>query len=464
MTQVISLLHSTYILHPVAGGGGPAVDLVLMADFDGADAATAFTDQSTHGQTMTFVNQAQLDTAQQKFGTASALFDGTTDSITVPMTAGLLFDLLNGDCTIEFFYRANTSAGGDALIGVESSSEFQWQILQSNNNLFMQWSTNGTGWSFLDSGHNITDAVWHHIAMVRNGNDLDIYMDGVKGTATQDMTAITVHTPASGTVLTIGSSTDGWIDDLRIVKGLAVYTANFTAPTKPHTFAKTEILAGFDGADAATAFTEESKNLATATFSGNAQLDTAQKKFGTASLLCDGTADFVTFPDTAGLVIGSQDFTIEGWMRFNTLPSASGEAGMGLAAHWASTGNQRSWFFGISTSDELNFIYSTDGVATTEAIASTDAAVLAVDTWYHVAVEREGGTIRMWLDGTALTLDDATIAGTLHNSTDTLRIGALNTSASFRRYMDGWIDDVSIIFGVAKYGAGGFTPEEVPRY
>ncbi len=77
----------------------------------------------------------------------------------------------------------------------------------------------------------------------------------------------------------------------------------------------TKLLIHFDGADEAQAYTAETGQ--TVTFEANAQLDTAQKKFGTASLLLDGTDDKVTVPDSLDWVFGDGNFTIEGWFRFN---------------------------------------------------------------------------------------------------------------------------------------------------
>lgn len=236
----------------------------------------------------------------------------------------------------------------------------------------------------------------------------------------------------------------------------AVELLNFTGgQAGDSNFASVQLLADWDGIDAATSFTEESGNTAVATFAGTAQLDTAQQKFGTASLLLDGNSDYVTFPDIAGYVLGSSDFTWEAWVRFNALPSASSENGAIIAAQWLSTGNQRSYVWGFDTSDEMKFQYSTDG-STSATLTSSDAPTLATGQWYHCAVVRDGATTRMFIDGVALTVS-GNISGTIHNSTDTLRIGAINTSAGFRAYVDGWIDDLRLTAGVARYTAG-FTP------
>ena len=79
----------------------------------------------------------------------------------------------------------------------------------------------------------------------------------------------------------------------------------------------TKVLLQFNGADASTTITDVNAggSAHTWTANGNAQIDTAQSKFGGASLLCDGTGDYVTTPDHADFTLGSSDFTIDCWFQ-----------------------------------------------------------------------------------------------------------------------------------------------------
>ncbi len=94
----------------VDGGVDPNVDLLLH--FTGADASTTFTDSSPSPKTFTAVGNAQIDTAQKKFGSASAQFDGSGDCIHTPDTAHL--ELGSGDWTLDFWVKFNDVAGGSA--------------------------------------------------------------------------------------------------------------------------------------------------------------------------------------------------------------------------------------------------------------------------------------------------------------------------------------------------------------
>jgi hypothetical protein len=92
----------------------------------------------------------------------------------------------------------------------------------------------GTGWAPANAGQAIEINGWHHIALVRNGTAVKFYYDGVmKGSGT-DSTNLTATGIDIGYVFSGGAwgSFYGYIDDLRITRGLARYTANFTPPTE----------------------------------------------------------------------------------------------------------------------------------------------------------------------------------------------------------------------------------------
>lgn len=196
-----------------------------------------------------------------------------------------------------------------------------------------------------------------------------------------------------------------------------------------------------DGTDGATTFTDVKGHSFTA--SGNAQLDTAQARFGTASLLLDGTDDFIKSADHADWALGSGDFTIDCWVRFNGDP---GTAGMTFVSHWEanSPANQRGWVFGLNN-NTLRFLYSTDGVgSTTLSVAWNPGSA----TWYYVSVVRRGATVYFFVDG--LLLGTASIGtASIFDANSTLQIGTQSNGADFD--MNGWIDDVRITKGAARY-------------
>jgi hypothetical protein len=208
-----------------------------MLHMDGADASTTFTDSSSSGKTITAVNQAQIDTAQSKFGGASGLFDGTGDSITAADSAD--WDFGTADFTIDFWHR-RASASNEVLfdIGNGGAAGGKGVLLYFTDTKQMQVYVNGTA---LTAANLIfSEATWYHFAITRSGGTLRLFQDGTSVANPADTSDITGST--AGLRIGLANSagfgaldTNGHIDEFRIVKGTAVWTANFTPPSAPYT-------------------------------------------------------------------------------------------------------------------------------------------------------------------------------------------------------------------------------------
>ena len=229
----------------------------------------------------------------------------------------------------------------------------------------------------------------------------------------------------------------------------------------PH-FSSTALLVRFDGADGATSAADESPSGHSISFAGNAQLDTDQFKWGTASLLCDGSGDYGTAADHADWSLGISPFTVEGFIRLAGLNT--GERGACLASHYSNSGNQRSWGLYYNNDGgphQLSFIRSSNGSATTTLSGSWPGGAPALDTWYHVAADRDALQIlRIYVDGVVVASEDIG-SFAFHDSTDGLSIGRLNSSSGFRRFLNGWLDALRLTRGVGRYG-GDFNPPQGP--
>ncbi|PSH68627.1 hypothetical protein CU102_12775 [Phyllobacterium brassicacearum] len=222
-------------------------------------------------------------------------------------------------------------------------------------------------------------------------------------------------------------------------------TANAVVDSDPF-FSSVVLLCGFNGVDGATTSSDESSAAHALTFVGNAQLDTAQFKFGASSLLLDGGGDRMTSPDSLDWQLGaanSDPWTVECWVRWNVLDTNNrGIMGQGSAA-WILTG--------AGTIGQLAFAGANSGTLTTTGTAMTTGV------WYHVAVDHDStGKIRLYIDGVMRA--SATPANSaIPNITDQLGIGAQNSSGSVD--MNGWLDEIRITKGVARYASdSGFTP------
>jgi hypothetical protein len=222
--------------------------------------------------------------------------------------------------------------------------------------------------------------------------------------------------------------------------------------TDPH-FASVVLLCGFEGADGSTTLDDESTANHTLTAVGGAQIDTAQFKFGTSSLLLDGTGDRVTASDSLNWQLGSTNsapWTVETWVRWNVL-DANNRGIMGQSA-----ASNIAWVFsGASTIGELSFSLSNSGTAFDVSVV-TSGASMTTGVWYHVAADKDAtGKIRLYVDG--VMLGSSTPANSaIFNSTSGLGIGAQGNSGVVD--MDGWLDEVRITKGVARYASdSGFT-------
>lgn len=209
-------------------------------------------------------------------------------------------------------------------------------------------------------------------------------------------------------------------------------------------FSSVVLLSHFDGVDGSTTLVDEKGHTLTA--NGNAQLDTAQSKFGTASLLLDGTGDYVTSPDSADWT-PTGDFTIEGWVRFAAITSSHV-----FCSQYNSVGNQRGWYFRRTSSARLTFNFHPFGDGTVENCEG--GWTTAINTWYHVAATRSGNVYRVFADGVQIA--SRTTSFGPFNSNSVLAFGAVDSS-SFSQFFNGWLDDWRITNGVARY-TGAFTP------
>ena len=216
-------------------------------------------------------------------------------------------------------------------------------------------------------------------------------------------------------------------------------------------FNKVSLLLPFDGSDTATATTDESDNSHTVTFAGTAQLDTAQKKFGTASLLLDGDSDYIQVADHDSFDFGAGNFTAECWIRFAALGNNT------IFSHWANgTASSMSYYLThFNSSGILRLGYYLGG--------NLDASYSwspSTGTWYHIALERSGTTIKVYIDGTSVISVSASTTA-LRGSEDPFRVGVFNDgstgSTTLEWYFNGHIDDLRITKGLARYGTN-FTP------
>jgi hypothetical protein len=204
----------------------------------------------------------------------------------------------------------------------------------------------------------------------------------------------------------------------------------------------------FDGSDTSTTMTD-STGKRTWTARGNAQLDTAQFKFGTASLLLDGTGDYIDTPNSTDFQVGSQNFTYEAWVRINS----TGKIHTVFNKRDASSAEEHS--FAIDASQHISATLFNSGSAIGGSAVGT--TTLSTGVWYHVAYVRNGTSLMCFLDGN-LEATQAVSTTAATTNTEVMKIGrdGFNTARDF----DGWIDSVRITKGVARYTSSFTAPTD----
>ncbi|NBW17557.1 MAG: LamG domain-containing protein [Caulobacteraceae bacterium] len=178
------------------------------------------------------VGNAQISTSVFKFGTGSLSFDGTGDWLTAPNSKGLYIG--SGDFTIEGWLYLNALGSTKGIVSQFNSggSGPGWTLYTKTTNVLEFYG--GSGTVTVTGTTAISATTWTHFAVVRSGSTITIYINGTAGgTATNssfsDDTTALVY--VGGRADNSALSLNGYIDDLRITKGYARYTSNFTPPT-----------------------------------------------------------------------------------------------------------------------------------------------------------------------------------------------------------------------------------------
>lgn len=219
----------------------------------------------------------------------------------------------------------------------------------------------------------------------------------------------------------------------------------------------TKLLLPCDGVDGSVTIIDKTGKTITAF--GNAQLDTAQKVFGTASILFDGTEDYLSTPTHADWDLAGGDFTLECRVRFNALTAGTYPELIGVSRSGA--GNRGWQFYYAVNEQEIIFEYSTDG---TNQNWFARAWTPSLSTWYHIIVIRNDANLKFFVDGTQLGSAQGTGAAIIYNNSKPLSLGAnLNPSdvPTSTSYLDGWLDEVRISKGIARW-TGNFTVPKTP--
>jgi hypothetical protein len=374
----------------------------------------------------------------------SGYFDGSGDSLSIADDAA--WNMGSGNFTAECWIYP-TSFANEAMImgqwsGATGGTTLNWALMfDSGSAGYLRLITSSNGSSVLFDLSTSTFALslntWQHIAAVRNGNTYTIYVNGISRATTTNASALYDATNA----FTIGVEStspiqyfQGYISDIRIVKGTAVYTSAFTPPTAPLTaITNTSLLTNFtNGGIFDNAMMN---NLETV---GNAQISTTQSKFGGSSMYFNSASapSYAVTYNANAFAFGTGDLTIEGWI-YPTQYTSNSEI-----CTFRVGGNI---FFVLINGGNLCII--TNGYSPSLSYSSFGA--IGLNTWTYIAITRVSGTWYGYINGVKSANSYSWPTSLL--PTD-IRVGEEATN----RWV-GYIDDLRITKGVARYTTS-FTP------
>jgi len=211
----------------------------LLIHSDTTDTSTTFVDSSDNVHTVTAYGNAHHEVDQSKFGATSMHFDGSGDGLSVPISDD--FNFGSGDFTYEAWVYP-TSFQGQSYTAIINN----FRDDESSNGWSLLFYSTGYVHVNVDGTHNnSTNAVplneWSHVAAVRNGRYLKRYINGVDAGNDLDLNGVTVGNvtaqgPNIGNAGSEYSNRDfqGYIDEVRISKGIARWTDDFVPPNKPY--------------------------------------------------------------------------------------------------------------------------------------------------------------------------------------------------------------------------------------
>lgn len=380
---------------------------------------------------------------------------------------------LTGDFTLEAWVYITALPGGtwgifDARASGATAASWLFSISGAGKSTLFE-GTERTGTTTL------TLNTWHHVAWTRSGSVLRGYLNGVLDYYNGSYGTVALSpgstSPVIGTKdygISAAWGTTGYISNLRIINGTAVYTTSsttvgttiFTAPTQPLTaVAGTALLACQDST-----LRDNSTNAYTLTPTGTARprqqnpfgyttssaQDYTPATFG-GSAYFDGSGDYLDVPHSSNQWIGlNQDFTIECWFY---ITGGSGERTL-IAKGYQGSPAYAEFGIVINSSNQLLGIVSSSGGSW--LATPTDTVAISNNTWNHVALVRSGTTITLYRNGVAA-VTATNVGAALYNHTGTIRVGQHSSGSNFT----GYISDARVVIGTALYTAN-FVPPSAP--
>jgi hypothetical protein len=431
-------------------------DNKLALIFEGENNSTTILDRSDLAQAVSVFGNAKISTTQFKFGTSALNLDGGSNSfIKVPFNAAYTGV---SDLTFEgYIYTSDvTRSGTIACTTLLSSAGTRagWLFAMDNTArlLAQGWDNSGALAFNIYPSNTLSVNTWYHVALVRNSGTWAIYLNGTSIGNAVESAALGL----SGDGLYIGRDQWdlitwlGYMDDIR-VRAFAAYTSSFSVPITSFLpidsfWSNVLTLYNFNGANNSVEIENTAEFTKTLPATGNAQISTAQFKFGGASGLFDGSGDYLTIAYSPKYDPGSGDFTIEFWMRPSDVSSGH------TIFDWRDATLPKGIVITQPTANP-NKIRFAVGDSSTSAfeVDITSSGTIVANTFYFISVVRNGSTWTLYIDG--VSQGSATSSFTPYINGANILIGV---DRSLGTAYNGYLDDFRYT-KFARYTASPFT-------
>jgi len=421
-------------------GDDDFANVVLLLDGDGTsgDANNTFTDSSTNSFTVT-ENGSVVQGSFSPYGDNwSNYFDGSGDYLTFSDDVSLR--LGTGDFTIEFWINQSSKSSYQTLVAKGYVSSGDYVVQTGNGDGNMVFAVSGTAIA-TESGSTVNVGEWYHIAIVRSGTTVTIYRNGVSvATGTSSANLSTTSSLNIGQASTY--AVNGYLSNVRIVKGTAVYTSAFTPSTSPFTAITNTVLLTCQS----NRFVDESTNNHTVTLNGTPKVTPFSpfKDDDARDITTDGGSGYFSGSDylikTSGVpTIGTSDFTVECWFYSN-------DASAGF----------RCLYDGREIAPDGVGIFQNGGdIEVWTSSKLIEQTVIRPNEWMHLALVRNSGSMQLYINGSA---SGSAVSFTTNCTSDERIIGENTANSGY--YFKGYISDLRETHSAVYTSA--FTPPTAP--
>lgn len=375
------------------------------------------------------------------------------------------FGFGTGDFTIEYWANYTAFPGQQA-----SCIDFRGSVAATATSLGIDATNHPI---FYDGPHDttyvstipISIGSWNHIALVRRSGVWTLFVNGTVGATATTSSDLNASNPCrlGGNINGTTNAFVGYMSNVRVVLGIALYTASFTPSTIPLTaVTNTQLLTCNSNR-----FVDTSVNALVPTLTGSPVVD-RYNPFGNVGVpytpaTYGGSAYFngstyLIGPGNNTITNFAGTFTVEMWFYPLTFNAAQG-----LLYNWGSgSATTSSFSLSVSTSGSINLSY---GIGASNVNTGNSSGAMVLNQWNHIAVTRDASNkVYFCINGVVQNI--ATLAGSFNTSGDNIAIGAAGTSggpitSGATAMINGYLSDVSVLNGTCKYAAA-YTPPTTP--